>query len=101
MVSTLRDMDPLIERNREHLRELAARRGLKRIRVFGSMARGDARPGSDVDLLVEVPPGVSGLAIGGLVMDAQELLGRHVDVVTTAALGPALREAVLADAVLL
>jgi predicted nucleotidyltransferase len=69
------------------------------VRVFGSMSRGDAGDDSDVDLLVTLPPGTSALALGGLLLDAQELLGRRVDVVTEASLHPALRERVLADAV--
>lgn len=65
------------------------------------MARDDARADSDVDLLVTLAPGTSALALGGLRMDAQELQGRHVDVVTEAGLHPALRDRVLIDAVAL
>jgi predicted nucleotidyltransferase len=64
-----------------------------RLRVFGSMARGDADESSDVDLLVQLPEHVSGLALGGLVMDAQDLLGRRVDTLTEAALHPGMRDA--------
>jgi len=78
---------------------MARRRGMVSLRVFGSMSRGDARDDSDVDLLVALAPGTSALALGGLLLDAQELLGRRVDVVTEASLHPALRERVLADAV--
>ena len=67
--------------------------------MFGSMARGDAHEGSDVDLLVTLLPGTSGLTLGGFLLDAQALLGRRVDVVTEQGLHPALRERVLADAV--
>jgi len=91
-------MHSLIERHRSELLALAARRGVSRLRVFGSMRRGDANDDSDVDLLVTLRPGVSALALGGLLMDAQELLGRPVDVVTEAGLHPALRERVLAEA---
>ena len=69
------------------------------IRVFGSMSRGDANDDSDVDLLVTLAPGTSALSLGGLLLDAQELLGRRVDVVTETSLHPALRDRVLADAV--
>lgn len=69
------------------------------VRVFGSMSRGDADDDSDVDLLVTLAPGASALALGGLLLDAQELLGRRVDVVTEASLHPAMRDRVLADAV--
>jgi hypothetical protein len=63
------------------------------------MSRGDGGGDSDVDLLVTLTPGTSALALGGLLLDAQELLGRRVDVVTEASLHPALRERVMADAV--
>lgn len=92
-------MHALIETHRAELRALARKRGVTDIRVFGSMSRGDGRDDSDVDLLVTLPPGTSGLALGGLLLDAQELLGRRVDVVTEASLHPALRERVVASAV--
>lgn len=91
-------MHPLIEAHRNELIALARRRGVTSVRVFGSMRRDDARDDSDVDLLVTLAPGTSALAMGGLLMDAQDLLGRRVDVVTEAGLHPALRARVLADA---
>ena len=92
-------MHPLIEAHRTDLLALASRRGITAVRVFGSLSRGDDTDGSDVDLLVTLAPGTSALALGGLLLDAQELLGRRVDIVTEASLHPALRERVLADAV--
>lgn len=92
-------MHPLLQAHREELLAIARRRGAANVRVLGSMARGDADDDSDVDLLVTLTPGASGLALGGLLMDAQDLLGRRVDVVTEDGLHPALRERVLADAV--
>ena len=91
-------MHPILEAHRDELIALAHRRGVTRVRVFGSMSRGDAKEDSDVDLLVTLSPGTSALALGGLLIDAEELLGRRVDVVTEAGLHPALRERVLADA---
>lgn len=91
-------MHPLIETHRRELRALAERHGMRSVRVFGSMARDDADEGSDVNLLVETTPATSGFALGSLLMDAQDLLGRRVDIVTVAALHPALREQVLRDA---
>lgn len=91
-------MHPLIEAHREEIRSLAARRGITEVRVFGSMARGDADENSDVDLLVSLPPGVSGFALGGLLLDVQDLLGRKVDVVTEGGLHPALRARVMEEA---
>jgi len=91
-------MHPLIEHQRQNLRALAGSYGLRSIKVFGSMARGGAGPESDVDLLVETGPGVTGLTLGALSMDAQDMLGRPVDIVTLAALHPAIRDKVLREA---
>lgn len=101
-MATLTSMHPLIETHRAELLALAHRRGVTAVRVFGSMSRGDVsnvNDNSDVDLLVTLAPGTSALALGGLLLDAQDLLGRRVDVVTEASLHPALRERVLAGAV--
>lgn len=92
-------MHPLIETHRTELLALARRRGVTGVRVFGSMTRSDSSDNSDVDLLVTLAPGTSALALGGLLLDAQDLLGRRVDVVTEASLHPALRERVMAGAV--
>jgi predicted nucleotidyltransferase len=92
-------MHPLIETHRTELLALAHGRGVNGVRVFGSMSRGDGNDNSDVDLLVALAPGTSALTLGGLLLEAQELLGRRVDVITEASLHPALRERVLADAV--
>ena len=91
-------MNPVIESHRKRLKELAGSYGIRSIKVFGSMARGDEKPESDVDLLVEIGPEVSGFTLGALLMDAQDLLGRPVDIVTLAALHPAIREQVLREA---
>lgn len=98
-MATLFSMHPLIETHRAELLALARRRGVTAVRVFGSMSRGENGDESDVDLLVTLAPGTSALALGGLLLDAQELLGRRVDVVTEASLHPALRERVMAAAV--
>ena len=96
-------MHDLIESRRAEIRALAERHGFREVRVFGSMARGDAdtKELSDVDLLVTLPAGRTGLALGALLMDVQELLGRRVDVVTEASLHPAFREQVLREAQIL
>lgn len=91
-------MHSLIESHREQIRALAAQHGIEHVRVFGSMARGDADADSDVDLLVSLPGGLSGLALGALLMDVQELLHRRVDVLTEGSLHPALRERILKEA---
>lgn len=91
-------MHPIIEANREALRALALRHGVGAIKVFGSMAREDADVNSDVDLLVETTPNTSGFALGALLMDAQDLLGRRVDVVTEKSLHPLMRDRILSEA---
>lgn len=91
-------MHPLIEDHRAEILALAERHGVQNVRVFGSMARGDANDASDVDLLVTLPSGRSGLALGALLMDVQTLLNRRVDVLTEAGLHPMLRDRVLREA---
>ena len=71
----------LRDRHRE-ISELARRRGVTSIKVFGSVARAEARPDSDVDLLVELEDGRSILDLGGFLDEVSELLGRPVHVVT-------------------
>jgi hypothetical protein len=88
-----------LKTKREDVLRIAQKRGVRRIRVFGSVARGDARPESDFDFLVELEPGRSLLDLGGLVSDLQELLGRQVDVVTERGLNPRIRARVLAEAI--
>jgi hypothetical protein len=92
-------MDTLIARNRKKILELARHRGVRNVRLFGSRSRGDAAPASDVDLLVELEQGRTGLALGGFLMDVSELLGHKVDVVTDNALHPQIRDRVLKEAV--
>ena len=91
-------MHPLIEHHRTEILAFAKRHGVQNVRVFGSMARGDADDNSDVDLLVTLPPGRSGLALGALLMDVQTLLNRRVDVLTEPSLHPMLRDRVLREA---
>ncbi|MYB33487.1 MAG: nucleotidyltransferase family protein [Acidobacteria bacterium] len=91
-------MHHLIESRRAEIRALAEQHGLLDVRVFGSMVRDDANEFSDVDLLVSLPAGRTGLALGAFLMDVQDLLGRRVDVVTEAALRPALRRRILDEA---
>ena len=91
-------MHPLIENNRAEILALADRHGVRNVRVFGSMARGDADDESDVDLLVSLPSDKTGLALGAFLMDMQDLLHRRVEVITERGLHPALRDRVLRQA---
>lgn len=88
-----------LEQHRREILDLASRHGVTEVRVFGSMARGDAGPQSDVDLLIEVGPKPSRWFPGGLVSDLEELLGRRVQVVTERGLDELLRDRVLREAV--
>ncbi len=92
-------VEDLLGPKREEILQLAARHGASNIRVFGSVARGDADEQSDVDFLVDMASGRSLLDLGGLLMDLQELLGRPVDVVTERGLRERIRERVLREAV--
>lgn len=88
-----------IKSKREQILRLAHRHGVTAVRVFGSMARGDAGLLSDVDLLIDVGPEPSAWFPGGFVVELEELLGRRVQVVTERGLDDLLRERVLAEAV--
>ena len=79
----------------------ASRRGLHDVRVFGSVARGEADASSDVDLLVVPGPGTSLFDLSGFALDVEEIIGRHVDVATPGGLKSRIRERVLAEAVAL
>ena len=91
-------MHPLIEDHRAEILTFAERHGVRDVRIFGSMARGDADDMSDVDLLVTLLPDKTGLALGGLLADVQKLLDRRVEVVTETGLHPAIRDRVLKEA---
>ena len=89
----------LLMKKHDEILRIAARHGAKNIRVFGSVARGDADAASDVDVLVDMEPGRSLLDMGGLLMDLQDVLGCPVDVVTERGLRPRIRDRVLKEAV--
>lgn len=84
---------------REDILRLADRRGVHNLRVFGSVARGEATDTSDVDLLVDVDPGRSLLDLGGLLMELQELLGCEVDLVPADSLKERMQARVAGEAV--
>jgi predicted nucleotidyltransferase len=89
----------LLRAKREEILRLAARHGARNIRIFGSVARGDAGPDGDLDVLVDMEPGRSLFDMGGLLMDLQDLLGCKVDVVTEKGLHWYVRARVLEEAV--
>lgn len=91
-------MDDIVEKYRRQILVLAKENGVRNVRVFGSMARNEAAPDSDLDLLVDIENGKSGLALGGFLMDVSELVHRKVDVVTEKSLHPTIRKKVLYEA---
>ncbi len=89
----------LLREKREDIYRIAASHGARNLRVFGSCARGDAGPLSDVDLLVDAAAPTSSWFPAGLIVDLEDLLGCRVDIVTERGLDPLIRERVLREAV--
>jgi predicted nucleotidyltransferase len=89
----------LLQGSREDIQRIAAKHGAYNVRVFGSFARGEAGPQSDLDLLISVGPKTTPWFPGGLVADLEQLLGRRVDVLTENGLSPLIRDRVLNEAV--
>ncbi|MBN2127879.1 MAG: nucleotidyltransferase family protein [Sedimentisphaerales bacterium] len=89
----------LIEEKRDEILRLAIKHGARNVRLFGSVARGEDRPDSDVDFLVEAGPTTSSWFPAGLILDLEETLGRRVEIVTDRGLNPYLRDQVLREAV--
>ena len=93
------DTRTMLQVRRNDILSVAARYGARNVRVFGSVARGDARPDSDVDILVDMEPGRSPFDLGGLLSELQTLLDVDVDVVTEKGLRPRIRAQVMREAV--
>jgi len=92
-------LDELLKEKRDEVLRSAAKYGARNIRVFGSLARGEADEKSDIDFLVEMEPGKSLLDLGGLQYELEALLRCRVDVVTERGLKRRIRERVLREAV--
>ncbi|MGZ8383459.1 MAG: nucleotidyltransferase family protein [Nitrospira sp.] len=88
----------LLQSKKNSILEIAARHGARNVRVFGSVARGTARRGSDVDFLVETEEGRSLLDRSALILDLERLLKRPVDVASERGLRGPIRKEVLKDA---
>jgi hypothetical protein len=91
----------LLQSKREKILQIAARHGARKVRVFGSVARGEARRGSDIDFLVEMDEGRSLLDHAALILDLERLLKRPVDVASERGLRPPVRKEILKDAIAL
>jgi predicted nucleotidyltransferase len=91
----------LLQSKREEILHIAAKYGAYNVRIFGSVARGEADEKSDIDLLVNMEPGRSLFDLGGLLADLEDLLGCNVDVVTEDGLRDRIRDRVLKEAIAL
>lgn len=89
----------VLRSKREQILQTAAQYGVRRVRIFGSVARGTDDEQSDIDFLVELAPDRSLLDLGGFLYEVSSLLGTEVDVVTEKGLQRRIREQVLAEAV--
>lgn len=89
----------LVEARREEIKAIVARHHGRSVAIFGSVARGDERPGSDIDFLVELAPGARPFEILSIGAELEEALGVKVDVGTPDSLRARLRDQVLAEAV--
>lgn len=89
----------LVEAHREEIKAIVARHHGFSVAIFGSVARGEERPGSDIDFLVELAPDARPIEILSIGVELEEALGVKVDVGTPTSLREALRDEVLAEAV--
>jgi uncharacterized protein len=88
-----------LESKRDEILRIAHAHGARNVRVFGSVARGEATESSDVDFLVEFEPGTSLLQHGAMIADLEELLGRKVDVAPEKTLKETIKDRVVREAV--
>ena len=92
-------INQVLRERREEILRIASQHGARNVRVFGSTARGEAGPDSDVDFLVEFEDGRSLMDLSGLWQDLEALLGRRVDVAEPEGLHWYIRDRVLKEAV--
>ena len=92
------NVDELVNKQRAEIVRIAKVNGATRVRIFGSFARGTARPDSDLDLLIDLESGRHLLDLVAIKQDLEDLLGRPVHVVTEAAISPYIRAEILRDA---
>ena len=92
------DTQSLLRTRRQEILAIAARNGADNVRVFGSVARGENRPDSDIDFLVNLEAGRSLLDLARLLRELQSLLDTKVDVVTEAGLRARIKDQVLQEA---
>ena len=89
----------LLKQKRNDILKIAQKHGAYNVRVFGSVARDEATPDSDIDLLIDKGPNTSAWFPAGLILELEEILGHRVEIVTEKALNRHLRDRVLREAV--
>ncbi len=72
-----------IKKKKQQLYQIAAKHGISRIYVFGSVARGESKDVSDIDFLIEMDENVSALGVGAFQYEVQQMLGIKIDVIPT------------------
>ncbi len=87
-----------IQQKKKEILVIAQQHGIVSLRIFGSVARGEETPQSDIDFLVDLEKGRTLFDLGGALVRFQELLGRKVDVVTERGLHWCLREEIMKEA---
>jgi len=92
------NLGELVQEKRKDILQVAAQRGARNVRLFGSVARGESSTGSDVDFLVDLEPDRSLFDLAQLIIDLEDLLGCKVDVVTEDAIYWLLRRRILKEA---
>jgi predicted nucleotidyltransferase len=92
-------VEAILLEKRQQILSIADKYGAHNVRIFGSVARGDSHPDSDIDFLVDLEPDRSLFDLGGLLYELQSLLGVEVDVVTEKGLRERIRERVLREAI--
>jgi uncharacterized protein len=93
------ELNDLLRSRRDEILRIADKHGARNVRIFGSVARGDADVASDLDLLVEMDPGRTLFDMGGMLMELEALLGCKVDIVTERGLKKRIRDRVMKEAV--
>jgi predicted nucleotidyltransferase len=95
----MRPLRELVEAHRDEIKAIVTRHQGRSVAIFGSVARGDERPGSDIDFLVELAPGARPIELLSIGAELEDALGVKVDVGTPDSLRERLRGEVLAEAV--
>jgi hypothetical protein len=90
-----------IHEERDRILAIAAAHGVTNVRVFGSVARGDAQPDSDIDLLVDYPPHFSLLDLANLVNELEAVVGHKIEIASAAHLRDELRSYIMRDVIAL